>query len=75
MQNTVYTATNVDDIEAHIMANSKVKKETYLHSFTLPADIRKEVRRELDLMGINEMTMFPDMDGLCREMKRRHFPV
>ena len=75
VQNTVYTVTNIDDIEGHIMLNGKNTEQDYLFPFTFSADIRKEVRRELDLMGINEMTMFPDMDGLCREMKRRHFPV
>ncbi len=73
IQNTVYTATNVDDIEGHIQVNGRAKGQTYLYCFTFLADIRKEVMRELDLMGINEMTMFPDLDGLCREMKQRHF--
>ena len=72
-QNTVYTITNIEDVKAHIMANNKV--QPFLYCYTFSADIRKDVLKELDLMGINEMTMFPDLDGLCRAMKKKNFPI
>ncbi|WP_419833007.1 hypothetical protein [Endozoicomonas atrinae] len=28
---------------------------------------------ELNLMGINSMTMFPDFDGVCASMKEKFF--
>ncbi len=71
-QNTVYTVTNISDVTAHLLKHKKT--EDFIYSVDLPTDIWKDVMRELDLMGINEMTMFPDMDGLCREMKKKYFP-
>lgn len=72
-QNTVYTVTNVSDMQAHIIACKKTID--FLYRFDLPSDIKNDVMHELDLMGINEMTLFPDLDGLCREMKQKAFPI
>lgn len=72
-QRGTYTLTNVSDIEAHLLRNSKKKQKTYLYTVTLPVSERVKVMRDLNLMGINEMTLFPGMDGVCRTLKEQFF--
>ena len=36
---------------------------------TIPADLKPEAKRFLALAGITEFTVFPDLDGLARELK------
>lgn len=70
-QNTVYTVTNVTDVGEYMVMLKQ--RESFLYYFDFPSTIKKDIMRELDLMGINEMTLFPDIDGLCREMKQKYF--
>ena len=70
-QNTVYTATNVPDIQTYLYMAKK--SDPHVSFFTFSSGIKNDVIRELDSMGINEMTLFPDFDGLCRTMKERYF--
>ena len=44
-----------------------------LYTVTLPVFEKPKVMRDLNLMGINEMTLFPGMDGLCRTMRDQFF--
>ncbi|WP_217995352.1 hypothetical protein [Vibrio halioticoli] len=39
----------------------------------MPPSERTMVMRELNSMGINDMTLFPDFDGLCQHLKEVHF--
>jgi len=32
-------------------------------------DIRKEIKKQLNRLGINEAVLFPDMDGICAHIK------
>jgi hypothetical protein len=32
----------------------------------------KEAEEVLEYRGINEFALFPDLDGLCRHMKKKH---
>ncbi|MFA5780071.1 MAG: FRG domain-containing protein [Elusimicrobiota bacterium] len=68
-QQSGFTVTNVDDMEAYI----NNKKEGFLHSVLLPVKEKPMVMKELNLMGINEITMFPSIGGICRELKTRFF--
>lgn len=72
-QNTVYTVTNVSDMGGHIDGNKKT--QSFLYFFELSADLKNNIIKELDLMGINEMTLFPDLDGLCREINKKYFNI
>lgn len=72
-QRGAYTVTNVDDIESHVLTLGQESSKTFLYSVLLPVTERTAVMRELSLMGINEMTMFPGMDGLCRAFKEQYF--
>ena len=38
----------------------------------IPADVKDEIRETLDSYAIGEFTLFPDLDGLCRNLRRAH---
>jgi hypothetical protein len=40
-----------------------------LECITIPADAIPQIRFELELSGISETTIFPDLEGLSRELE------
>lgn len=72
-QMAVTTATNVSDLTYYLLNCGYNSKQTFLYKADLPASERKHVMNELNLMGINSMTMFPDFDGICSSMKEMYF--
>ena len=54
------------------MANiAIVEDEPILHKLTLPSAERMKVLRDLDQMNINDMSLFPGLEGYARSMSRR----
>jgi hypothetical protein len=39
-----------------------------LEKFTIPSSRKEAIRHELDKLGINIFSLFPDLDGLCRKI-------
>lgn len=72
-QRGTYTVTNVPDMAQYILDCSGKAQKTFLYSVVLPVSERPQVMRELNLMGINEMTLFPGLDGLCEALKEQFF--
>ena len=72
-QRGAYTVTNQNDMGAYIIKRSKEVGKTFLSSFTLSVKERTDVMRELSLMGINEMSLFPGLDGICKTMREWYF--
>lgn len=72
-QRGAYTLSNVKNIGAHIKAAEEKAKTKYLYEMLIPVREKQIVMRELDLMGINEMTLFPGLDGICNTMKHQFF--
>ena len=72
-QQSIMTLTNIDDIEAYIESQQEVLKNDYLKAIDLPYSEREVVLKSLNLMGINPATMFPSLDGICQNLKRRYF--
>lgn len=72
-QMAVTTITNVLDVEDYIIAEEKRLNQQFLWKLQLPAFERRIVMNELNLMGINSMTMFPDFDGMCSAMREKYF--
>ena len=69
----VATMTNVSDLQKFILSKVPSVGSDLLWKFDMPASERSNVMKELNLMGINDMTMFPDLDGLCKHLKEIHF--
>ncbi len=67
------TATNISDLTTYLLNSGQKSNKVYLYKVDLPASERKHVMNELNLMGINSMTMFPDFDGICSSMKEMYF--
>lgn len=72
-QKSMATVTNVDDIEGYIATLEDRSKHTYLRAFDLDPTERNEALRQLGLMGISPGSMFPGIEGICREFKDRQF--
>ncbi len=72
-QMAITTATNVTDMGAYLMRRGAETGKVFLYQAMLPVSERQLVMNELNLMGINSMTMFPEFDGLCSSMKELFF--
>jgi FRG domain len=74
-QQALVSVTNVDDIESYIRNREQQSERTYLQVVDLPSSSRKEVMQELSLMGITAGSLFPGLDGVCRQLKERFFDL
>ena len=72
-QQSVSTATNVDDIETFIKKQGISKDQTYLSVIDLPASERNQVIHELNYMGLTAGSLFPGLDGDCEELTELNF--
>lgn len=72
-QQALSTVTNIADVEAFIRAREEADSQTYLTVCDLHAADRSRIMRELELMGITYGSLFPGMDGVCRDMRDRLF--
>lgn len=70
-QQSITTITNVDDLESYIGEKEREQGKSYLSAIDLPASERQAVMRELLLMGITAGSLFPGLDGACRELRER----
>ena len=43
--------------------------EGFLHKFVIPHSRKDAIRQQLDKIGINYFSLFPDLDGLCRQLQ------
>jgi hypothetical protein len=72
-QQALSTVTNLADVEAFIREREELDGQTYLTVCDLPANDRNRIMRELELMGITYGSLFPGMDGVCRDIRDRLF--
>jgi hypothetical protein len=72
-QQALSTVTNVADIESFVREKEQEDDVSYLTVCDLPATDRPRIMRELELMGITYGSLFPGIDGICRDMKDRMF--
>jgi len=57
------------------VVNTRPIEEIYpncVKQFNIPLNAKKEAEQFLELAGINEYTVFPDVDGLGRYLTKRH---
>ncbi len=72
-QQSVVSFANIHDIEFEIKYIEQKSGNKILKIYDLNANMCDEALRELDLMGINEATMFPGIDGTCKNLARKYF--
>lgn len=72
-QQALSTVTNIADVEAFIREREEADGQSYLTACDLPAGDRPRIMRELELMGITYGSLFPGIEGVCRDMRDRLF--
>jgi hypothetical protein len=72
-QQALSTVTNVDDVEAYISMHEAQGGQKYLFAVDLEHGQRDDILKEIRLMGITDGTMFPGLDGLCKELRALNF--
>jgi hypothetical protein len=72
-QQSVSSVTNIEDIEAYLMTRERQVGKQYLRVIDLPASERNAVMQELSVMGITAGSLFPGIDGVCKQVRERFF--
>jgi hypothetical protein len=72
-QQSLSTVVNVADIESFVREREAADGLSYLTACDLPAGDKPRIMRELELMGITYGSLFPGIDGVCRDMRNRLF--
>ena len=57
---------NLPNLSKSEAINEKDEFEFSLVKFKIPNDLRHEILRKLDIMGINQSTIFHDLSGICK---------
>jgi FRG domain len=73
-QQSVFTVTNIADIEDYLLAQSAANSKKYLVAFDIPTTQRVQALHDLSLMGISAASLFPGIDGICEYHASRNFP-
>jgi hypothetical protein len=71
-QQSITMFSNVDDIELLIKQNENTPGE-YLTAVSISADDREKAMKDLHLMGISWGSIFPGVEGVCKQLSERHF--
>lgn len=71
-QQSVTMYSNADDIEWLITENEKTPGE-FLRAVALPGSDRSIAMRDLQLMGVTWQSLFPGLDGVCKQLRIKHF--
>lgn len=72
-QQALAMVSTAPNIEALIRFQEGQDSRTYLTPFDLPWSERDAAMRDLRTMGITSATMFPGIDGTCKELRDRYF--
>ena len=72
-QQSVIMYSNTSDIEGYITSMESHFETSYIKAVSIPVTERKKALRDLSLMGINKGSLFPGLDGVCQQLKVRHF--
>ena len=63
---------NMNDIEQVIQSNEQSKGD-FLNRITIDVSEAEKAMRDLNLMGLSYGSLFPGFDGICKQLKARHF--
>tara|TARA_R110001583_G_scaffold6618_1_gene33505 strand:+ start:874 stop:2007 length:1134 start_codon:yes stop_codon:yes gene_type:complete len=71
-QQAITMYSNVDDIEYILLSNENTPGQ-FLRAISIPSSEAEIAMRDLSLMGITWGSMFPGLDGVCKQLNARHF--
>ncbi|GAB6927127.1 FRG domain-containing protein [Paenibacillus sp. JCM 10914] len=71
-QRGVFTLQGNSGLPLDLEDGGSLVRDGYLSKIILTPDLREEVRDFLVLTGVNEYTLFPDLDGLSRHLNSPH---
>jgi hypothetical protein len=74
-QQSVLTFANVVDVESLILQVGAVRSAPPLTAIDIDLRERDNALRDLRAMGITDGSMFPGIDGTCRDLNYSHFGV
>lgn len=72
-QQGIHTISNVDNINEYIIQYEKKSDKKFLYNYDISIKERPHIMKELHLMGISEMSLFPGIDGTCGYVKQMYF--
>lgn len=74
VQRSCFTVHGTDrrDFEALFRSQPRARRR-HFRKYLFPREQASEFVRELEQMGVSDSTLYPDFDGLAREMKSRFF--
>ena len=72
-QKAVCMFSSFDDIEGYVRYLENENKDEYLKIFDLPVRDRAKAMIDLHEMNITAAILFPDLDGICKALKEKHF--
>lgn len=67
-QGFLYTFTNMDKVDVHLIESGREKGHSYLQKYTFDASERNYILNDLEAMGINSYSLFGSVDGLCKDL-------
>lgn len=71
-QQSVTMYSNMANIESIILSNESNPGD-FVRAVAIPSYDREKAMRDLALMGITWGSLFPGLDGICRQLRARHF--
>jgi hypothetical protein len=72
-QQSVYTFSNIEDIQGYINYYENLFNTKFLTVIELPSGERNNAMDDLRYMGITAGALFPGFDGICKALKERYF--
>ncbi|MEH6649957.1 MAG: FRG domain-containing protein [Motiliproteus sp.] len=72
-QQAVTTFSTLGWIEGWITFNEEKHENRFLTAYDIPVQEREMVMADLRLMGITQGSLFPGLDGICKELKDQYF--
>ncbi len=72
-QQSIIMFSNIKNIESYIIASEERLNKSYLTAISIPYSEREKALKDLDMMGITKGSLFPGLDGLCQQLKTKHF--
>lgn len=72
-QQSLVTFTNISNVEEYIRTREKEDGAVYLQTIDIKQSERNSVMQDLAIMGVTASSLFPGLDGVCAELREKHF--